>query len=58
MRDLIGVDRMMWSSDYPHAASTWPNSLDYVNRDFEGANDEDRHKITRGNVAKLYGFDL
>ena len=57
MRDLIGVDRMMWSSDYPHAASTWPNSQDYVNRDFEGASEEDRYKITRGNVAKLYGFD-
>ena len=57
MRDLIGADRMMWSSDYPHAASTWPNSQDYVNRDFEGANEEDRYKITRGNVAKLYGFD-
>jgi predicted TIM-barrel fold metal-dependent hydrolase len=25
-RNFIGVDRMMWSSDYPHQASTWPHS--------------------------------
>jgi hypothetical protein len=27
-----------------------------VERDFKGASAEDRFKITRGNVAKLYGF--
>ena len=58
MRDLIGVDRIMWSSDYPHDGATWPDSQQYVDRDFPSASDEDRYRITRGNVAKLYGFDL
>ena len=26
-RELIGVENIMWSSDYPHTASTWPNGL-------------------------------
>ena len=26
LRDLIGVDKMMWGSDYPHFDSTWPNT--------------------------------
>jgi len=52
------VDRMMWSSDYPHQASSWPHSQDVVARDFKDASPEDRFKITRGNVAKLYGFEL
>src|SRR5437762_97792 len=26
-REIIGVDRMMWSSDFPHGDSTWPDSL-------------------------------
>jgi predicted TIM-barrel fold metal-dependent hydrolase len=56
-RRFIGVDRMMWSSDYPHQASSWPKSQDVVARDFEGASPEDIFKITRGNVARLYGFE-
>ena len=56
-RGFIGVDRMMWSSDYPHQASSWPNSQDVVARDFKDANAEDRYKITRANAARLYGFD-
>ena len=57
-RHLIGVDKLMWSSDYPHQASTWPHSREVVARDFKDASEEDRFKITRGNVAKLYGFAL
>ena len=57
-RQFIGVDRLMWSSDYPHQASSWPRSQDIVARDFKDATPEERFKITRGNVAKLYGFPL
>ena len=56
-RQFIGVDRMMWSSDYPHQASSWPNSQAVVARDFAEASPEDVFKITRGNAARLYGFD-
>jgi hypothetical protein len=38
----------------PHrgrARRTW-------SRDFKNASPDDRFKITRGNVAKLYGFEL
>jgi predicted TIM-barrel fold metal-dependent hydrolase len=57
-RQFIGVDKLMWSSDYPHQASSWPHSQEVVARDFKDASAEDRFKITRGNVAKLYGFTL
>jgi predicted TIM-barrel fold metal-dependent hydrolase len=55
-REFVGVDRMMWSSDYPHQASSWPHSQEVVARDFKDASAEDVFKITRGNVAQLYGF--
>jgi hypothetical protein len=45
-RNFIGVERMMWSSDYPHQASTWPHSQEVVARDFKDASGEDRFKIT------------
>jgi predicted TIM-barrel fold metal-dependent hydrolase len=56
-RRFIGIDRMMWSSDYPHQASSWPHSQEVVARDFKDASEDDIFKITRGNVARLYGFD-
>jgi predicted TIM-barrel fold metal-dependent hydrolase len=57
-RHDVGIDNVMWSSDYPHSASTWPNSREYIERDFVGSPDEERWKIVRDNCAKLYGFDL
>jgi predicted TIM-barrel fold metal-dependent hydrolase len=57
-RQFIGVDKLMWSSDYPHQASSWPHSQDVVARDFKDATSSERFKITRGNVAKLYGFEV
>jgi hypothetical protein len=29
-----------------------------IERDFKDVNEEEKWKIVRGNVAKLYGFDL
>ena len=56
-RGDIGTDRVMWSSDYPHAASTWPKSREYIERDFAGPDaQEDMRKIVHDNCVALYGF--
>ena len=57
-RHWIGVDNVMWSSDYPHTASTWPHSRDIIERDFKDVSEVEKRKIVRDNVAQLYGFDL
>jgi predicted TIM-barrel fold metal-dependent hydrolase len=57
-RHWIGVDNVMWSSDYPHTASTWPHSRDIIERDFKEVSEAEKRKIVRENVAQLYGFDL
>ncbi len=55
-RELIGVDNLMWGSDYPHVDSTWPCSLQVLDEVFAYVPDEDRNKITRTNVERLYGL--
>ncbi|HIM56910.1 MAG TPA: amidohydrolase [Candidatus Latescibacteria bacterium] len=57
-RHDIGIDKIMWSSDYPHAASTWPKSSEFIERDFAGAPPEEKELVVRGTVSKLYGFEL
>jgi len=57
-RHQIGIDNMMWSSDYPHTASTWPHSQDIVARDFKDVPVDEKRKIVRDNVTKLYELDL
>ena len=54
----FGADNYMWASDFPHADSTWPDSLKVIAKDFEGIPDDVTRKMTCDNAAKLYRMDL
>jgi len=55
-RAHIGVQNLMWASDYPHMDSTWPRSREVVARDFAGVGEEERALILGANAARIYGF--
>lgn len=55
-RAIIGEDALMWASDYPHFASTWPNSDKIIERDFAGVPEAARRKLVHDNVLKLYNM--
>jgi len=55
-RERVGLDRLMWASDYPHSDSTWPHSQKVIERDFAGVPDDDLRAILHDNAAKLYGL--
>lgn len=57
-RHDIGVENMLWSSDFPHSATFWPHSREKISLDFEDVGEADKHKILWHNTAKLYGFDV
>ena len=57
-RENIGVDNIMWSSDFPHSATFWPKSQEKIAADFASIGAEDREKILCKNTADLYGFGL
>ena len=51
-------DSILWSNDYPHQSSTWPNSLDTIATDFKGISNEDKRKILHENCVKIYEIIL
>ena len=57
-RDEIGVDQMVFASDFPHNDTTWPGSQDILDIMFQGVPDADRAKMTGENSIKLFGLDI
>jgi predicted TIM-barrel fold metal-dependent hydrolase len=56
-RHEVGIERMMWSSDYPHVGSDWPNSWRTIAADYSGIAPAERELMLAGNAARLYGLD-
>ena len=55
-RHRIGVEKMLWSNDYPHITSDWPYSWKTINATFAGVPPEERHAILAGNSQRIFGF--
>ena len=53
-----GADNFMWSTDYPHQASTFPHTQETLERAFQDVPEADKHKMTRDNASKLYGLPV
>ena len=54
LRDIIGVDNLMWGSDYPHQDSTFPKSQEILAEILAECNEEERSQIVGGNAARVY----
>jgi predicted TIM-barrel fold metal-dependent hydrolase len=57
LRDCIGADKLMWASDFAHAASDWPNSPKIIEEIFTGVPAEEKHAMLAGNAVKYWHLD-
>ena len=55
-RDLPGGRNIMWSTDYPHSETTWPDSLAVMEWQFDGVSEQDRKPIMRDNALRFFGL--
>jgi len=53
---VLDADKVMFGSDYPHPASTWPNSQQVIQEQWQGVSPEVRQKITGDNARSLFGI--
>jgi predicted TIM-barrel fold metal-dependent hydrolase len=55
-REGLGIDNVMWSSDYPHPVSSWPRSRAIVDQILGDATPEERQKVVSGNAARVWNL--
>jgi len=56
VRHHIGVDNMMWSTDYPHHRHDWPYSRRVIEDSFLGVPASEKHRMVCANAQELYGL--
>jgi uncharacterized protein len=57
VRHDIGVDRIQWSTDFPHVQCDWPNSVQIINDQFRDIPDDERRKIVCDNAKAYFRLD-
>ena len=57
LRDIIGVDSLMWGGDYPHPESTFPKSQEILENMLVDCTEEEKAKITGGNATRIYNLN-
>ena len=59
-RHDIGIDRILWECDYPHADTVWPRSQESVAGLFAeaGVSSEEGAAIAHGNAEKVFGWQM
>ena len=57
LRHEVGVDRMMWSTDFPHVVTRWPNSVDMFRSQTAGVSEDERWQMAAGNAVKFFHLD-
>ena len=56
LRHSIGVDQILFESDYPHADSKWPGSRAYAEQLLAEVPDDEAHRMIELNARALFRF--
>jgi predicted TIM-barrel fold metal-dependent hydrolase len=56
LRDRIGVENILWSSDYPHPVTSWPHSRQVVAKQFRSIPPDERQLILSGNARRVWNL--
>lgn len=56
-RHRIGVDKLMWGSDYPHMEGTWPNTMDKLHETFHDVAETEIRSMLGETAVDVFGFD-
>jgi uncharacterized protein len=56
VRDLLGVENLLWSTDFPHPVTSWPNSRKTVEEQMAGVPTAERELMVSGNSIRVWNL--
>jgi len=56
LRHRMNLDHLLWSTDYPHSGSDWPDSRVSIERVFRGVPRDEVKRMLHDNCKALYGL--
>jgi len=57
LRHEIGLEQIMWGTDFPHPEGSWPVTREQMLETFHGLPDVEIAAMLGGNAVEFYGFD-
>ena len=57
-RHVTGIDCLLWGNDYPHREGSFPDSREWIAKQFAGVPQDEVDAMTGGTAAKLFGIKL
>ncbi|HEY4332777.1 MAG TPA: amidohydrolase family protein [Ilumatobacteraceae bacterium] len=58
LRHSVGLDKIMWGTDYPHKEASTPFTMEALRAAFAGVPHDEVAMMLGGNAARIYGFDM
>jgi predicted TIM-barrel fold metal-dependent hydrolase len=55
-RHHVGVDRIMFATDFPHIENEWPNSRPIIDKIYADIPEPDKRKIWAGNAVEFFSL--
>jgi predicted TIM-barrel fold metal-dependent hydrolase len=55
-RDLIGVDNILFESDYPHSDSNWPNTRKLLEEALTDVPEDEARRMVEFNARRVFNF--
>jgi predicted TIM-barrel fold metal-dependent hydrolase len=56
-RHNVGVDHIMFATDFPHIENEWPNSRPVIDKIYADVPEDDKRKIWAGNAVEFFKLD-
>jgi predicted TIM-barrel fold metal-dependent hydrolase len=57
LRHWMGVENLVWGSDFPHQESEYPHSMRVIEQNFCNVPELERHAMVCGNIATFLGLE-
>jgi predicted TIM-barrel fold metal-dependent hydrolase len=57
LRDVLGVDKLIWATDFPHQESEFPHSDGVIAKNFAGVPDHEVRKMVADNAIRFFHLE-